>query len=389
MKKSKLFKTISFSSLALLIGIAGTMAFAPIGTTTTPIANASEISTESGGLITPKKDDPVIYTTESGIDIKWSNYSFTVTNGNQVGGVASTGASLPTGNLTGFPYFVTNDGTTDYTWVIIGKASDVGTSIGSNVFSGYQYNTLTNWQTLFKENEFVQYHYFFNNVWDETTPAGNSIKSDNTLNDVSAFTALANMPITLNSYVVTDTRGEIPSGCVLVIANECTQSGVRNTSSAYYSVGSYYYYTYHTTWVGSMRTVMENYYNTPSLGLDGIKPHIVPVTLTTFGKVATGSASWGNSTQVVENCYVYTLSGTSTDTFYALNYLTAAQASLSIQWWLRGGNSTGYTAVSVNSSNYNYYIYAHSMSTAGAVTHSMYCNNTSGGYRPAFCLKVV
>ena len=68
MKKSKLFKTISFSSLALLMGIAGTMAFTPIGTTTTPIANASEISTESGGLITPKKDDPVIYTTESGIE---------------------------------------------------------------------------------------------------------------------------------------------------------------------------------------------------------------------------------------------------------------------------------------------------------------------------------
>ena len=71
MKKSKLFKTISFSSLALLMGIAGTMAFAPLVATSPQLAKASEMveTTTEQGLITPKADDPVIYTTESGLKI--------------------------------------------------------------------------------------------------------------------------------------------------------------------------------------------------------------------------------------------------------------------------------------------------------------------------------
>ena len=114
MKKSKLLKSLGFASLAILMGAAGVFAFAPLGASPS-VANASELettTTETGGLIVPKNDDPVIYTTESGIDIKWSNYSLTGTNGNQVGLAESSGTSLSSGNLSGFPYFVTNDGTT-------------------------------------------------------------------------------------------------------------------------------------------------------------------------------------------------------------------------------------------------------------------------------------
>ena len=101
-KKHKFLKTFSFTSLALLMGVAGTMAFAPLGASAS-VANASELETTTEqGLITPKADDPVIYTTESGLEIKWGNATTILGGGNE-----STSTVLDSGNLSGFPYFTT------------------------------------------------------------------------------------------------------------------------------------------------------------------------------------------------------------------------------------------------------------------------------------------
>ena len=80
-KKSKFLKAFGFSSLALLMGIAGTMAFAPLGATPS-VAGAStvdQINTKADGenikyapsaLGLDPENDPVIYTTESGLELK-------------------------------------------------------------------------------------------------------------------------------------------------------------------------------------------------------------------------------------------------------------------------------------------------------------------------------
>ena len=395
MKKSKLFKTISFSSLALLMGIAGTMAFAPLGAGNGNVAGASEVNTSyetEQGLITPKADDPVIYTTESGLEIKWGNYAHDSIGGNEVGGVGNVGNSLSSGYLSGFPYFTTNDGTTDYTWVIIGKASDVGTSIGNVTLvtnTAIDYKTLTEWKTLAKNSYCYQYYNFFNYTYEETSPAGSALKSNNILNNTTAWwQKYIYLPsIALNSSVKTDTKGEIPSGCVLVLANQNTGTGVYNTGTGGKYSGSYIYINCHTTYVGNIKSVMDNYYANGTLGLAALKSKIVPVTLQTYGRFGNDAyESFTFQTQVVENCYVFPLAGGTSDTFYALNYLTAAQASLSVQCWLRGGNYSGSTYTTSGSYRY-YYSYAHTMTTAGGITKAY--GNASLGYRPAFCLKVV
>ena len=103
--KLKVWKTFGFASLALLMAAGGTFAFAPLGAGT-PLATANESGkttyTTEQGLITSKADDPVIYTTESGIEIKYGNSASSIFNN-----------SLASGNLAGFPYFTTSkNGTT-------------------------------------------------------------------------------------------------------------------------------------------------------------------------------------------------------------------------------------------------------------------------------------
>ena len=172
MKKSKLLKTISFSSLALLMGIAGTMAFAPLGAGAS-LATANESGkttyTTEQGLITPKADDPVIYTTASGLEIKYGN-AWPSTFG---------GGTLSSGNLTGFAYFTTTANSTTYTWVIIGMGSG-----------------------------------------DIITPAGQAILPEITKQKI---------------YLSTSLTTEIPADCVLVLANDNVATGVYNTSYSIYS----------------------------------------------------------------------------------------------------------------------------------------------------------
>ena len=58
MKKSKLLKSLSFASLALLMGATGIFAFTTLGRSSGPesVATATQTTTETGGLINPKAD---------------------------------------------------------------------------------------------------------------------------------------------------------------------------------------------------------------------------------------------------------------------------------------------------------------------------------------------
>ena len=96
MKKRKIFKTLAFSSLALVMAAGGIFAFAPIG------ASASTPPpTTTTGLGLDPKNDPVVYTTESGLEIRMSNankFSGTVTT-------TTNNGYTYTQDLTSFYYF--------------------------------------------------------------------------------------------------------------------------------------------------------------------------------------------------------------------------------------------------------------------------------------------
>ena len=232
MKKSKLFKTISFSSLALIMGIAGTMAFAPLGAA--PLASAStidQINTKADGenikyapsaLGLDPENDPVIYTTESGLEIKF--------------GGESVNNSLPSGALSGYPYFTmgTYDGYA-VNWVIIGR--NTNDTVFTSAITNYLFS---NWKTTtnIKSSPFpTKGYYFFNNTYETTTPAGSAINGV-----VPSKSYVADVTKATKSVVA---NAEVPSGCVLAISECCLGYSYYNctssASSKYDATGSQNY----------------------------------------------------------------------------------------------------------------------------------------------------
>ena len=325
MKKSKFLKAFGFSSLALLMGIAGTMAFAPLGASPS-VAGASEMikSTTTSGLGLDPKNDPVIYTTESGLEIKYGNTASSIVNN-----------SLGSGNLAGFPYFTTSSGSTTYTWVIIGRNSDTtifANSITSHLFSSWK-STHNKSGGLFNTNGY----YFFNNAYENSTPAGNAIDSS-----VSSKSYVNDLLV--NSYAL-KTSTEIPSGCVLVLAEKILFTA-----------------TYSNSGNGLTDTQIENL-NLPSNVLDYIKSVNI--------QCYTG---WTSPTYYYADFRFFYLSNNYQ--FRHATYLTSAALKIAYNstgtassWWLRDHNS-GATRQSVTA-------------TGGTANSNGTC-----GVRPAFCLKI-
>ena len=243
MKKSKLFKTISFSSLALLMGIAGTMAFAPLGTTTTPIANANEMteSTTTSGLGLDPKNDPIVYTTESGLEIRMSGSSSKYSSTTNL--ITNKNASL-TQDLRNFYYFTmgTFSGTiytiksqTDkYTltnepvnWIILGLGPNTSyflDEVASNLFSTWKTNTsgLSHNNT----NGIAYGPYFFENVFESTTPAGSAINGVVPSKSYVMEKVKASIPVNPGNL------NEIPEGCMLVISEKMLGHMYYNSAGA-------------------------------------------------------------------------------------------------------------------------------------------------------------
>ena len=230
MKKSKFLKPFSFTSLALLMGIAGTMAFAPLGASPS-VASANEIveSTTTSGLGLDPKNDPVVYTTESGLEIKMSNatqYTGTSTfTSNYSGsftqdirsfyyftmGKYSGTIYTAAGNSTGSKYTVSN---ADVNWIILGLGPKTGyflDTVSQTLFSTWQTNTTG----LSQENsDAIGGPYFFENVFESTTPAGSAI------NGVVPSKSYVMEKVKLSIPVNPGNLNEIPAGCMLVISEK-------------------------------------------------------------------------------------------------------------------------------------------------------------------------
>ena len=209
MKKRKIFKTLAFSSLALVMAAGGIFAFAPIGAS----ANTPPPTTTTGLGLDPK-NDPVVYTTESGLEIRMSNankFSDVVTT------ISNKGARAPQ-DLRNFYYFTmgTFSGTiyvgdtTSNTysllnepvnWIILGVGSHSDAFVDS--VSNYLFSTMKNNDYLFSNGE-----YYFDNQHETFSPAGQLIDST-----ISAKTYI--MGKVKDSIKV---HTEIPKGCMLVIS---------------------------------------------------------------------------------------------------------------------------------------------------------------------------
>ena len=230
-KKNKALKTFGFSSLALLMGAAGAFAFAPLIPNQ---ANASETTTTTGLGLDPK-NDPVVYTTESGLEIRMSNNKITSTLATKTNKNYSY-----TQDLTGFYYFTmgTYSGTI-YTavnastsatysvsnepvnWIILGLGNN--TSYFTDAVAKYLY---TEW----KNNTFVEGSngalgtYFYKNHFENSSPAGALI--DNT---VSAKTYIFDK---VKASIPQNPANEIPEGCMLVLSEKLLGQMYFNSTGA-------------------------------------------------------------------------------------------------------------------------------------------------------------
>ena len=232
MKKSKFLKPFSFTSLALLMGIAGTMAFAPLGASQS-VAGASEmvdqINTKADGenikyapsaLGLDPENDPVIYTTESGLEIKY--------------GGESVSDKVASGPLAGYPYFTmgTYNGYA-VNWVIIGR--NTNDTVFTSAISAHLYSTWKTNNNVSSATYATKGYYFFNNTYETTTPAGNAINGV-----VPSKSYVADVTKATKSVVA---NAEVPSGCVLAISECCLGYSYFNCTSAasstYNAKGSY------------------------------------------------------------------------------------------------------------------------------------------------------
>ncbi|MFQ6749551.1 MAG: hypothetical protein ACLRFR_01755, partial [Clostridia bacterium] len=229
LRKPRVFKVIAAGGLALIMGI-GTLCgvlIAPMGATASSnsanLAGAAQLgdsAVSASPLGLDPKNDPVVFTTDYGLEIKYAN---ALTN------TAMSGYTYFTmGEYEGYPV----------NWVIIGYDSSMADFVGD--FSG------------------------------ETGPSANPVQGENnqnsTIDDTPAGIAIKKEMFAISSEAVEN--DEIGDGCVLVIAEQIIifNKVMNSTNSSNYQGSSFQ--SYH-----------EDLYNS-DLGLtDTQKKFIVPQTL--------------------------------------------------------------------------------------------------------------
>ena len=344
--KKTFIKAFGLTSFVLLIGFAEIMAFVPLTTT------KAEIQMKTmHRLISPKLDDPIIYTTESGLDSKW---------GNAAPDTASS--SLSSGNLAGFPYFTTTSGSTTYTWVIIGRNSNV-TSLNTAVQS-YLFST---WKTHNPSNDWKFGNSFFSSIYETSSPAGNLIDSTITTKTY----VMDNKTFSISGVV---SNSEIPSNNVLVLANDNIETTLW---SSHYAIEHLF-----NNENNVIRQKCVNYYDSDTFGFKNYLTKISEVTLTQYGAYHPKGYNALRVGQTTTDLHFFPL-GTNADydNFRWQSYLTTSQVGASSGFWGRS-QDTG------DAYWYNVYVTNTDGSISLGRTDIVSGYYTYNGLRPAFCLDI-
>ena len=320
--KSKVLKIFGAGGLALIMGIGALcgVLFAPVGNSGSAATSINSQNTELGlsesgvataqshnadkseGLIMPQENDPVIFTTDSGIDIKFALASVTINS------------SLSSGNLSGFPYFTTTGTGGTYTWVIIGVTSKINEKY-------FQLSSIKGYAAALTKN-------YFSSCYETTTPAGAALETDNLLNDYvyDYWTTLEKYKSVLSQRTQTD---EIPNGCVLCLANASVMTEYLYSSGIGSGSGS----------SGGGELTTREACSLSALGLTSFENNIIP----TYIEKRAWDGSVSSGTRILFDL------GAVRTTFNITTYLTAEQRKLSSGFWT-GDSYSGYKSGYINTS---------------------------------------
>ena len=317
-----------------------------------------------GGLGLDPENDPIVATTDWGLDIYFHNAGEGTWKNTTADGSVSTAA------LSGYNYFLGGTyGGVALKWVII----------------GYSTNTVSAGPV--KPNNVSN-----SNVFPDTTDAGSVIKTYGSrgLIYVNSYK--------LSAYTNAVGTTEIPAGCVLCISEKNLLNADYN--STYYSDDGDGYYK-GGRWVHSeLRTTMSNLCNSGITGFDTIRAKIQTVSLNTYswkykmsdetkgiGKdtssdkfFALANSTYNTDDQVVYNTSTYP-QNYRLETYLGATYASHASKRISYthnkttadSWWLRSGYSSSASKV--------YCVYAR-----GCIDYTS--ASASLGVRPAFVLNV-
>ena len=358
-KKSKFFKVYGFGSLAVMMAVAGTFAFAPLGATTSgALANENQTEmTTSGGLGLDPKNDPVVYTTESGLEIRMSNAT-------KYSGTTSTVTNLGTAytqDLTSFYYFTmgtysgtiytAKNNTETYTvsnapvnWIILGLGPNTGyflDEVTANLFSTWKTNT-ENVNNNYA-NKTSGGAYFFKEIFESATPAGSAINS--------VVPSKSYVMEKIKASIPSDPADEIPDGCMLVISEKLLGQMYFNSSG---NISNATWWHTHSNWQ-SYLLYGSGYY--------GNRYRFIGSTSTT----TEGGQSWNTTSNAGGSLYNYI------NNLFSKNNSTGA---------ITGNNNLGFTQVEANmivpQQLYTYYsngsnkAYGETPSTDGNTYYSMF-----------------
>ena len=342
-RSRKLLKVIAASGLAFFMGI-GTLcgvviapmnsAQASVGGEDAPLTPQEQLL--AGTLELDPETDPVVYTTDWGLNIKFHNNFGSLD-------------IMSSGGLSGYLYFTMGSyNNSAINWIIIGQNPYLYWD------GSHDYNITTLQYTTYTLSDYIKetttnVNYYVNNISETVTPAGSAISQDGTSDIVVDFSRLV--------FTNTVSKSEIPNGCVLVISQNILCNSVFNQWKDEYST---------TNYSGSiLQTTVTNLYS--NLGLTEVqKSKIYPQTLYTL--------YYKGYSSTISEQYLFPLAGSSTsETFYIGTYLNSnTKRSLSAYWWTRSG---------ANSS------YFFTVQKDGGVGGS-HAYGSSAGVRPAFVLKI-
>ncbi|MFQ6749437.1 MAG: hypothetical protein ACLRFR_01175, partial [Clostridia bacterium] len=276
----------------------------------------------AGTLELDPETDPVICTTESGIEIKFSQA--TISNATSTT-IDHAGQTTAPSSLSGYAYLKMGN----YNWIIIGYNTSstivnvTYTGALNILWSDYLANP-----SKFAGNSFAQV------LIDEESDAGLAINSASSNGKI--YTTALNFALDCSLAVNPVNQGltELSSGEVLVLSQYCIGSNIYFPSGTYYSS---------STALGTVRNLYYPSTNKNDAGFSASESALIkPKTLTTNG-----------STTLTE--YLFLLGyGSSPESFTVNTYLpNNSQRIIGVRWWLRShrfGSGDKYRTYTVNDS---------------------------------------
>ena len=294
----------------------------------------------NGTLELDPANDPVIYTTDYGLDIKWHMVGLPANSADIT--ILESGVKFA-----GYAYFTH----ADVNWVIIGCSNKTYTLLG-----------------VINLSPFINYYSEYSNsslnmLQIQDSDAATEIY-DAHINGFATFfgdSSTAKIKSALFPNAVSSS--ELETNEILCFAQNSFNTTSKFNDST--SAGNCYYNS-------RLMSTMNDFYNNNLTDL--------PIAEKTLKTVWRGASDTTNGSDLPETYKIFPLAGkNANESFYVLNYLSSgSDAMKQSSWWLRSGNASD--------SLHAYYV-----NSNGSVSYGLYNNdrvNASYGVRPAFVLKL-